>query len=334
MATCALSCRVTWNGQKPIRNKSNFTQERIKHLIVIEGPTASGKTALTVALAKQFSTCVLSADSRQFYNELSIGTAKPTPEEMEGVPHFFIGSYSVQNEISSARYEQEALEVLNAEFKNKDVILLTGGSGMFIDALCLGLDPIPTSQELKDTLVAEHAANGLEPLLDELKKGDPKYFEEVDRNNPARIIRAVEVLRLTGKPYSEQRKNTAKLRPFSVHRFVINHPREILYARINERVDRMLEQGLLAEVQSVFKYRQLRALNTVGYSELIAYLEGNSTLPEAIENIKQNTRRYAKRQLTWFRRHEDAIWLRNTDQAQMLEEINTYLAEIFSQTVN
>lgn len=277
---------------------------------------------------------MLSADSRQFYHELSIGTAKPTPEEMDGVPHFFIGSHSILNELSSSGYEQEALAVLDAEFKDKDLILLTGGSGMFIDALCLGLDPIPTSQELKDILVAEHAANGLAPLLNELEKGDPSYFEEVDRNNPVRIIRAVEVLRLTGKPYSEQRKSTANPRSFSVHRFVINHPREILYSRINARVERMLEQGLLEEVKSVFKHRHLRALNTVGYSELFAHLEGKSTLQEAIESIQQNTRRYAKRQLTWFRRHEDAIWLRNTEQAQMLEEINAYLAVIFSQTAN
>lgn len=321
MATYARSWDVISNGQLSTPNSANFVAKNIKRLLVIEGPTASGKTALSVQLAKHFRTVVVSADSRQFYKELSIGTAKPDKAEMDGIPHYFIDSHSIQTELSAARYAEEALEILEDLFVAHDHVVLTGGSGLFIDALCLGLDPIPTSEPIKEALIRQHAEEGLIHLLEELKAGDPVYYEEVDRHNPARVIRGVEVLRLTGRPYSAQRENKQAKRSFHSERFVINHPREILYARINQRVDQMMEAGLLEEVKTLYSYRQKRALQTVGYSELFDFLDGTCTLPEAVDRIKQNTRRYAKRQLTWFRRHPEAHWLRATDTAGMVEEI-------------
>lgn len=300
----------------------------IKHLIVIEGPTASGKTAVSIALAKHYSTCVLSADSRQFYKELSIGTAKPSLAEQNGVHHYFVNSHSVQEEVSSAQYEKEAIAVLNEEFKSKNIIILTGGSGMFIDALCLGLDNIPSSDSLRKEINKEYTANGLAPLLKELKRNDPDYFSEVDQKNPMRVIRAIEVIRLTGKPYSQQRVSQSKKRPFCIHRFVINHDREKLYLRINARVDKMMENGLLDEVKSVLKYRELSSLNTVGYKELFNYLDGKCSLEEGVTAIKQNTRRYSKRQLTWFRRHPDAIWIDYHDNSQVVHSIIEHLNSI------
>ncbi len=283
--------------------------KNIKHLIVIEGPTASGKTGLSISLAKHFNTCVISADSRQFYKELSIGTAKPTIEEQDGITHHFIDSHSVKDELSAAQFEKQALEILDQEFLTKDVIIMTGGSGMFIDALCYGLDPIPTSQELKAAIQQEFESNGLEPLIDELKIKDPEYYHKVDKQNPMRVIRAIEVIRLTGKPYSDQRNNIPAKRNFKIHRYVINHPREKLYDRINLRVDMMIEKGLVEEVKSVIKFRNLTSLNTVGYKELFTYFDGECSLQEAIEKIKQNTRRYAKRQITWFKRHPESKWI-------------------------
>ncbi len=283
-----------------------------------------------MALAKAYDTCILSADSRQFYKELSIGTAKPDAEEQQGVRHYFIDSHPVSEEVTSAQYEQEALAILEQEFEQHQVIIMAGGSGMFIDAVCLGLNEIPTSEALKNELIVLHASEGLTPLLNELQAGDPEFYQTVDRQNPSRVIRAVEVLRLTGKPYSALRNEQVPERNFLVHRFVINHPREVLYDRINRRVDEMMQKGLLDEVRSVQEYRHLRSLNTVGYSELFTYLDGECSLDEAVEKIKQNTRRYAKRQLTWFRRHEDAVWLTHTDLPGMVDEIKNYLAEILN----
>lgn len=297
----------------------------IKQLIVISGPTASGKTSLSVDLAKHFNTCVLSADSRQFYKELSIGTAKPTPEEMDGVPHYFIDSHNLSDEVTAAQFEREGLQLLNNLFQEHQVIILTGGSGMFVDALCNGLDNIPTSRQLRDELQQEVDNGNLSALLEELKDKDPIYFEQVDRKNPVRVIRAVEVIRLTGKPYSELRKAAPQKRPFEVQRFVIDHEREALYKRINLRVDLMMEAGLLEEVKSVIEYRHLSSMNTVGYKELFNFLDGNCSLEEAIEMIKQNTRRYAKRQLTWLRRNPDAQWIPFSSTEKMMEQIIEHL---------
>jgi tRNA dimethylallyltransferase len=285
---------------------------------------------LSIALAKHYNTCILSADSRQFYKELSIGTAKPGSEEQDGVHHFFIDSHSIEDEVSSARFAKEALEVLEREFKTKDVIILVGGSGMFIDALCIGLDSIPSSPELRAQIQQEYESNGLPPLLDELKQNDEKYYVEVDQQNPMRIIRAIEVIRLTGKPFSSQRTSVAQNRPFKTHRFVIQHDRERLYERINLRVDLMMEAGLLSEVESVIQHRKHTSLNTVGYKELFEYLDGDISLEHAIELIKRNSRRYAKRQLTWFKRHPEAIWIDYAENSIMVDKIVTEMDGKFS----
>lgn len=297
----------------------------IKQLIVISGPTASGKTSLSVELAKHFNTCVLSADSRQFYKEISIGTAKPTAEEMEGVPHYFIDSHYLKDEVTAAQFEREALSVLEDLFQQHETIILTGGSGMFVDALCNGLDDIPTSKALRDELQQEVDNGNLPTLLEELKEKDPAYFDQVDRKNPVRIIRAVEVIRLTGLPYSDLRKAAPKERPFAVKRFVIEHNREFLYDRINRRVDIMMEAGLLEEVKSVIQFRHLSSMNTVGYKELFNYFDGNSSLEEAIEMIKQNSRRYAKRQITWLKRNPEAQWIPFSSSEKMTQQIIDHL---------
>lgn len=290
-------------------------------LIVIQGPTASGKTALAVELALHFKTVVLSADSRQFYREMTIGTAKPSPAEQKGVKHYFIDSHWLQDQITSAQFEKEALRALEHEFKNHEIIILVGGSGMFINALCDGLDDIPSNKGLREELNAEVKKNGLEALLHELQTKDPVFFLQIDRQNPVRVIRAIEAIRLSGKKYSELRAKSVATRPFEIQKFVINLPRELLYQRINQRVDLMMEQGLLEEVKSLFPYRNLQSLNTVGYAELFACLDGEKELQEAIGLIKQNTRRYAKRQLTWFRKDEANHWLKAQTISQQLSEI-------------
>lgn len=293
----------------------------MQQLIVIQGPTASGKTALAVALAKTLKTVVLSADSRQFYTELAIGTAKPSLEEMEGIPHYFIDSHSISNPVSAAQFEAEALHLMTGELAHHSKLILVGGSGMFIDALCLGLDPIPTDPMIQEILRKELEEKGMEPLLIELKETDPEFYQQVDKQNPMRILRALEVIRLTQIPFSTWRKNELPKRPFEVVRFVINHPREVLYDRINQRVDLMIAAGLLDEVKSVAAFRNTTALQTVGYKEVFDYLDGTIDLPACIAKIKQHTRNYAKRQLTWFKRHPDAIWLDSKSTDELCDEI-------------
>lgn len=302
---------------------ATFERKTIKQLIVIGGPTASGKTGLAVELARHFSTVVLSADSRQFYKELSIGTAKPTTEEMKGVTHFFIDSHSIHNELTAASYAAEAEQLLTEQFKDHNTIILVGGSGMFIDALCKGLDDIPASKELRDQINIEYEQNGLEPLLEELRRIDPVYYSQVDKKNPVRIIRAIEAIRLSEIPFSELRKGEKKELPYSLKKFVIDHTREQLYERIDRRVDLMMEVGLLEEVRPLLQFRELTALKTVGYSELFDHLEGKTSLEEAIERIKQNSRRYAKRQLTWFRKDPDIQWIPfNTTEKMKADVLN------------
>lgn len=293
-----------------------------KRLLVIAGPTASGKTALAIQLAKHFSTCIFSADSRQFYQEVSIGTAKPSLEEQDGVVHYFIDSHSLENPLSASTFAEEALVLLEKEFQTKDTIILVGGSGLFIDALCVGLDKIPFNAEIREVLNRELETKGLPILLDELKQFDAAYYNQVDRSNSTRIIRALEVIRNTGKTYSSYlSENTKGKRSFESVYFIINHPREKLYERIERRVDLMLEAGLLDEVKSVKHLSHLQSLNTVGYSELFRFMAGEITYEQAIQLIKQNTRRYAKRQLTWFRRYPDAIWLESTDLDLQVKEV-------------
>ncbi|MCH2224064.1 MAG: tRNA (adenosine(37)-N6)-dimethylallyltransferase MiaA [Crocinitomicaceae bacterium] len=293
----------------------------------MSGPTASGKTSLSVALAKHFNTAIISADSRQFYKELSIGTAKPSKEEMEGVKHYMINSHFLKDEVSAADFEKQGLEILEHSFQDKDHMILVGGSGMFIDALCEGLDDIPASKNLRDELIEFHRLNGLSPLLNELKESDPIYFEQVDKDNPVRIIRALEAIRLSGSPYSTLRKASKKTRSFNVIRFVLNHEREVLYDRINRRVDLMMEQGLLEEVKSALPYRNLTSMNTVGYKEFFPYFDNKISLEESIAAVKQNSRRYAKRQITWFKRNKEAHWINYREQKEMVLEIVKKIAK-------
>lgn len=293
----------------------------MQQLIVIEGPTASGKTSLAVALAKKLNTVVLSADSRQFYQELSIGTAKPTLEEMEGIPHYFIDSHPISTPVSASQFEKEAMELIEGELAHYEKLILVGGSGMFIDALCLGLDPIPTDPITQNTLRKELEETGMEPLLKELEEADPEFYHQVDKQNPMRILRALEVIRFTKIPFSTWRKNELPKRPFEVIRFVINHPREVLYERINQRVDQMIEAGLIEEVKNVKEYRNLTALQTVGYKEVFDYLDGETDLKTCISKIKQHTRNYAKRQLTWFKKHPDTVWLDAKPTDELCREI-------------
>ena len=292
-----------------------------QQLIVIEGPTASGKTSLGVELAKQLNTVVISADSRQFYKEIAIGTAKPTEKEMGGVKHYFVDSHSIHEPLTAGQFEKQAMELITGELSDREQIILVGGSGMFIDALCIGLDPIPTSPEIQQQLRDEQQSKGLNKLAKELQACDPDYFATVDRYNPSRVLRGLEVFRLTGKPFSQWRLNKPEPRPFDVKRFVVEHPREQLYERINKRVDLMMKAGLLKEAQSVHDVKHLAPLQTVGYKECFDHIEGKSDLETCVEKIKQHTRNYAKRQVTWFNRHPESVRVPFTTSKRMTTSI-------------
>lgn len=281
----------------------------MKRLIVIGGPTASGKTALSVALAKHYQTVVISADSRQFYKEMSVGTAKPTVEEMDGITHYLIDSHSITDEINAARFASEATDLVADLFKTVDTLILTGGSGMFIDAFVFGLDNIPHDPEIAKQLNEQLEQEGLISLLTELEEKDPVYYETVDRNNPMRVIRALEAIRITNQPFSSLRTGSKKEHPFKIEYFVLDLPRDLLYERINLRVDQMVENGLEQEVKALIPYKNLKPLATVGYTEWFRYFDGEIDRATCIDLIKQNSRRYAKRQLTWFKRNQIAQWI-------------------------
>lgn len=298
----------------------------MRKLIVIQGPTASGKTKLAVQLAKALNTVVVSADSRQFYSEIQIGTAKPSAEEQEGVRHYFIDSHSIHSPVTSAQYEKEAILLLNELFNKVSYVILVGGSGMFIDALCNGINEIPKDDFIKEQLNSELQTKGLSYLLEELKIKDESYYKKVDKANPLRVLRALEVMRLAGTTFSSfLDKNLIVKRDFEILKFVIDLPREMLYERINLRVDQMIYNGLLEEVKSVFEYRSLQSLNTVGYKELFSYLNSEIEFKDAVELIKKNTRNYAKRQLTWFRKDAGAIWLKNIETDLQVDEVLTFI---------
>jgi tRNA dimethylallyltransferase len=303
-------------------------KEKIRLLIVIEGPTASGKTALSIAVAKYFDTVILSADSRQFYREMSIGTAKPSINEMGGVKHYFISSHSVKNELTAATFAIEAKKVLDKEFESHPVIVLTGGSGMYVDALCKGLDHVPVSLSHRAELNSEFSTSGLEPLLLELEVADPIHFSRIDKANPMRVIRALEVIRSTHKPYSSFLYHEKTNADFEVIRFRIEHPREHLYQRINLRVDHMMNEGLLEEVRSLFPFRDLNALKTVGYQELFDHIDGTTTLETAVDLIKQHSRNYAKRQLTWLRKNPDTHIISFSENQDMLRSLVDLLHQL------
>jgi tRNA dimethylallyltransferase len=293
-----------------------------KILIVIAGPTAVGKTALSIDLAKFYGCPVISADSRQFYKEMSIGTAKPTPEEMQDVPHYFIDNISIHDHYNVGQYERDAIDRIDQLFQEHQYLILVGGSGLYINAVLNGVDEfeeIPT--EIRESLNIAFQKKGIIYLQEELKQRDEVYYNQVDLNNPQRLIRALEVCLHTGKPYSSFRTKTKKERSFSHINLLINADREKLYERINLRVDKMMQDGLLQEVKELLPYKNLNALNTVGYKELFDYFDTKISLDEATEQIKQNTRRYAKRQLTWFKNQGDFETFAPND----LEKIKAYI---------
>lgn len=286
-----------------------------KTLIVISGPTAAGKTAAAISLAQHFNTVVVSADSRQFFREMSIGTAKPTNEELAAAVHYFINSHSITEPFSVGDFEREGMKLLTGLFEKHDVVIMAGGSGLYIRAITEGFDELPTADpDIRDRLNTELAANGIAALQDRLKVIDPSYYTEVDINNPQRVIRALEVFEATGNPISFYRTANTNKRPFDIIKFGLDMERSQLYDRINRRVDIMVKDGLLEEVAALKPFREYNALNTVGYSELFDFFDGKTDMDTAIDKIKQNTRRFAKRQLTWFRKDKEVIWMDASDE--------------------
>lgn len=299
------------------------TTNRKKQLIVIVGPTAIGKTALGIQLAKHFNTEIVSADSRQFYQELAIGTAKPTADEMDGIPHHFINSHSINEDYNVSDFEKDALNQLTELFIKKDTAIVVGGSGMYVDALCYGMDEgMPDPDEaIRADLQAILDREGLLPLQEKLKELDPEFYAQIDLQNANRLMRAIEVCLITGQSYASLRKGVIKERPFEVVRIGLSMDRTELYERINKRVDLMVSAGLVAEAKGVLTYRNHNALKTVGYRELFSYFDGDISLDEAIEKIKVNSRRYAKRQLTWFKKDKNTQWF----MPKQLQEIVNFI---------
>ena len=289
-------------------------------LVVITGPTAVGKTALTIELARHYHTPVINADSRQIYRELRIGTAAPSEEQLQQAKHYFVGNKSIHDYYNASMYEQDVLEVLKKE--PLDTNILSGGSMMYIDAVCNGIDDIPTVREdIREEMKRRYEEEGLEALCEDLRRLDPEHYAIVDRQNYRRVIHALEICYQTGRTYTSFRTQSKKERPFRIVKIGLNRDRDELYNRINARVDAMMEQGLLHEAESLYDQRQLNALNTVGYKEMFDYMDGRWSLDEAVERMKGNTRRYARKQLTWFKRDEEVRWF-HPDQ---IDEILKYI---------
>jgi len=282
-----------------------------KTLIIITGPTAIGKTTLAIRLAQYYQTEIVSADSRQFYREMEIGTAKPSLDELNAANHHFINTLSITDIYSVGDYERDAIELIDQIFNAHNVVVVVGGSGLFINAIVNGFDDIPTaSSEIREKFNRLFNEHGIEFLQDKLKNIDPVFYNEVDINNPHRLIRALEVYEATGKPFSDFRNRVNKKRPFNIIKIGLNSDRQRLYQNINDRVDIMINQGLIQEVKNLIPHRHLNPLNTVGYSEIFDYFDEIYSLEEAVEKIKQNTRRFAKRQLTWFNKSENIKWFK------------------------
>lgn len=288
-----------------------------KTLLVLTGPTAVGKTALALRLATHFGCPILGADSRQMFRDLPIGTAAPTAEEQALVRHYFVGTLPLDADYNAARYEREALTLLDELFQHHETIVCSGGSQLYIDALVRGIDEMPDVRpDVRTAVVKQLHEEGLASLLEELQRLDPAYYEVVDRRNTSRIQHAVEMCRQTGRPFSALRRGKVKERPFRIVKVALNLPREQLFERINRRTDLMMEAGWLDEVKRALPYRHCRALNTVGYKELLQYLDGAWPLPFALERIRKNTRVYAKKQLTWLRRDDSVRWVDAQDIGQ------------------
>lgn len=297
-----------------------------KYLIVIAGPTASGKTATAITIAKALRTVIISADSRQFYREIPIGTAAPTREELSEVEHFMIHNLSIEDRYDVADYEKDVLLLLKKLFLNHDAVVMTGGSGLFIDAVCNGLDSIPDiSEETRNRVNDLYEKGCVVALQNELQHLDPEYYEIVDKHNPRRLQRAIEVCYQTGLPYSSFRKNNTKERDFKIIKLALLWERNELITRINKRVENMISDGLVEEARSVYHKRNLNSLNTVGYKEMFQYFDGDISLNEAIEQIKISTRQYAKRQMTWLRKNNDYRWFSIDEIPKMIEYIQSVI---------
>ena len=297
-----------------------------KTLIVLIGPTGVGKTELSLRIAEHFKTSIISSDSRQLYAELKIGTAAPTPEQLKRVPHYFVGTLQLTDSYSAAQYETEVMSLLELLFKQHDVVLLTGGSMMYVDAICKGIDDIPTvDTETRELLLHKYETEGLDNLCAELKLLDPEYYKIVDLKNPKRVIHALEICYMTGKTYTSFRTQQKKERPFHILKIGLTRDRTELYDRINRRVDQMMEEGLLEEARSVYTHRNLNSLNTVGYKEIFKYLDGEWELPFAIEKIKQNSRIYSRKQMTWFKRDKEIQWFHPEQEIEILSHLHSQL---------
>ena len=301
---------MTKPQSKIVTLKSSIATLKSKRLIVICGPTAAGKTSFAIALAEKLQTEIISADSRQLYKEIPIGTAQPSAEELNRVKHHFIAERALDEDYNAGMFERDALALLSTLFQKHDTVICCGGTGLYIKALCEGLDDVPKADEtIRQQLITRLETEGLQSLQVQLQQLDPVHFAKMDTQNPQRVMRALEVCLSTGKPFSSFHAGEKQNRPFKIEKIGLELPREELNQRINQRVDAMLANGWLAEAKAVFDKRHLNALNTVGYKELFAHLAGEMTLPEATEKIKINTRRFAKRQLTWFKKDKEVSWI-------------------------
>ncbi len=297
-----------------------------KTLIVLLGPTGIGKSDLASKIAQYYQTEIISSDSRQIYRELSIGTAVPPFEDLKKVKHHLVHSHSIHDYYSASRFEQDSLKILESIFDTKDVAIMTGGSMLYIDAVCKGIDDIPDADpKLRAELIEEYEEKGIEHLRMQLKGLDPAYYDQVDKKNHMRLLHAIEICLTTGKPYSSLRTQTAKERPFSILKIGINRDRAELYQRINHRVDIMIQQGLEEEARQVYELRHLNSLNTVGYKELFAFFDGEIDRDKAIELIKRNTRHYARKQLTWFRKDKNITWFKPENEKEIINFTNQEL---------
>lgn len=299
-------------------------------LIVLLGPTAVGKTKVAIELAKRYNSCIISSDSRQFYKQMRIGTARPAEDELAAAEHHFIGFLEITEPYSAGKFEKEALEFLELYFQKNKIAIMAGGSGLYAEAVCEGLDDLPVDDETRQELIQLFEEQGIEKLQSMLFESDPEYYEKVDKKNPQRLIRALEVIKLSGNTYSSMRIGKSTERSFDCIKIALDMPREMLYARIDQRVHQMMKEGLLDEVKSLLTHKDLNALNTVGYKELFEFLEGNCTEAEAIEQIQKNTRRFAKRQLTWLRRLPELHWVHLTSDERAVEDIARLVEDYIS----
>ena len=296
-------------------------------LVVLLGPTGVGKTELSLRVAEHLGSPIISSDSRQIYKDIPIGTAAPTTEQMARVKHYMVGTLALTDYYSASNFEEDTIKLLEELHKTIPSVLMTGGSMMYIDAVCKGIDDIPTvTPAVREALHKQFEQEGLENILRELKESDPVHYEEVDRMNHKRVIHAVEICRMTGKPYSSFRTNSTKKRPFKIIKVGLTRDREELYERINRRVDSMIESGFVEEARRVYPLRHLNSLNTVGYKELFRYIEGRWPLLVAIEKIKRNTRVYARKQMSWFKRDEDIRWFHPEEESEIISHIDNAIS--------